>query len=256
LTRKKSASDSTTVIYGVHPVLETLAAGKRRIDEIYVARGSALPPWAEERIAADQIRVSAVSPNDLVSVVETPHHQGLGARVGPFPYADLDEIIAAGQGVPGPILILDEVQDPANLGNILRSSECLGAAAVVISKDRSVSVTAVVEKSAAGASAHMPIVRVVNLVRVMEALKAAGYWIYGTAADAPESLYSLDLAGRAAFVLGSEGKGMRRLVREHCDAIVSVPMAGKTASLNVSQVATIILAETLRQKVAALPRGS
>ncbi len=251
MTRKKSASESIAVIYGVHPVLETLAAGKRRIDEIYVARGSAIPPWAEDRIAAAGIPMSAVAPNDMVSLVETPHHQGLAARVGPFPYADLDEIISQGSDTTGPILILDEVQDPANLGNILRSSECLGAAAVVISRDRSVSVTAVVEKSAAGASAHIPVARVVNLVRTMETLKAAGYWIYGTAGDARESLYALDLKGRVTFVLGSEGKGMRRLVRENCDAIVSVPMAGKTASLNVSQVATIILAETFRQRLAA-----
>lgn len=244
------------MIYGVHPVLETLAAGKRKIHEIYVARGSVLPPWAEESIEVARIPVAAVLSNDLTSVAETPHHQGLAARVGPFPYADIEDIIAEGADTAGPIVILDEVQDPANLGNILRSAECLGAAAVVLSKDRSVSVTAVVEKSAAGASAHIPVVRVINLVRTMEALKTSGYWIYGTAADAPEPLYALDLAGRVAFVLGSEGKGIRRLVREHCDALVSVPMTGKTASLNVSQVATIILAETLRQRVAPRPHNS
>ncbi len=249
MTRKKS--DSVAIIYGIHPVLETLAAGKRRIEEIYVARGSALPPWAEERIAAAGIRVSAVPSNDLLSLVETTHHQGLAARVAPFPYADLDEIISEESASTGPILILDEVQDPANLGNILRSAECLGAAAVVISKDRAVPITAVVEKSAAGASAHVPVARVVNLVRSMETLKASGYWIYGTAADTREPLYALDLKGKIAFVLGSEGKGMRRLVRENCDAIVSIPMAGRTASLNVSQVATIILAETFRQRIAA-----
>ena len=251
MTRKKSASDAPTVIYGVHPVLETLAAGKRTVHEIYVARGSVLPGWVQDRLTEDRIPVSFVSGNDLGSLAESPHHQGLAARVGPFPYADLGDIIAQGPTIAGPILILDEVQDPANLGNILRSSECLGAGAVVISRDRSVSVTAVVEKSAAGASAHLPVVRVINLVRVMEELKASGYWVYGTAGEAQEFLYALDLTGRVAFVLGSEGKGMRRLVREKCDAIVSVPMIGKIASLNVSQAATIILAETLRQRTAA-----
>lgn len=251
MTRKKSSSQSATVIYGIHPVLETLAAGKRQIQEIYVARGSVIPAWADDRIEEVRIPVSDVTANDLASLAETQHHQGIAARVGRFPYVDVEDLVAQGSGIVGPILILDEVQDPANLGNILRSSECLGAAAVVISQDRSVSVTPVVEKSAAGASAHIPVARVVNLVRVMETLKASGYWIYGTAADGRDGLYAMDLAGRVAFVLGSEGKGMRRLVRENCDAIVSVPMVGKTASLNVSQVATIILSETLRQRTAA-----
>jgi 23S rRNA (guanosine2251-2'-O)-methyltransferase len=254
LNKRRTAADTTVVIYGTHPVLETLVAGRRRIEEILLSKGPALPPSAESAIRDRGIPVRSLSPGDMLSLTATPHHQGLAARVGPFPYADLDDMLARRQK-PRLILVLDEVQDPANLGNILRSAECLGAGGVVFPKDRSVPITAVVEKSSAGASAHIPIARVVNLIRAIEDLKGAGYWIYGTAADARDQVYSLDLTGLTAFVLGSEGKGMRRLVREHCDQMVSIPMQGKTASLNVSQMATILLAESLRQRISAAPKS-
>jgi 23S rRNA (guanosine2251-2'-O)-methyltransferase len=169
--------------------------------------------------------------------------------VGAFPYVDMDEFVSKFSAHSATILILDEVQDPQNLGNVLRSSECLGAAAIVLSKDRSVPVTASVEKAAAGASAHVPIIRVINLVRAIQQLKNASFWIYAADAGAGDSCYSTDLTGRVGLILGSEGKGIRRLVRENADLRISIPMAGKVASLNVAQSAAILLAESLRQRM-------
>jgi 23S rRNA (guanosine2251-2'-O)-methyltransferase len=237
------------LIYGVHPVLETVRAGKRSVEAIYLAR---IPSSADDLVALAGnagISITSSSVNEISTLTGSQHHQGVAARVGPFPYADLDELLFGQEAIQGATLVLDQVQDPANLGNIIRSAECLGALGVVIAKDRSVAVTPVVEKAAAGASAHIRIIRVVNLVRAIGQLKDSGFWIYGTSQEGRRSLYSIDLSGRIAFVLGSEGKGMRRLVREKCDDVVSIPIVGKTESLNVSQTAAIVLAETLRQRL-------
>jgi len=238
------------LIYGVHPVQETIRAGKRRVETIYLAR---MPSSADDSVALAEnagIPITSSSVNEISSLTGSPHHQGIAARVGPFPYADLDELLFSQEAIQGPTLVLDQVQDPANLGNIIRSAECLGARGVVIAKDRSVAITPVVEKVAAGASAHIRIIRVVNLVRAIDQLRNSGFWIYGTHQEGRRSLYSIDLSGRIAFVLGSEGKGMRRLVREKCDEVISIPIVGQTESLNVSQTAAIALAETLRQRIA------
>ena len=237
------------MIYGVHPVQETVRAGRRRVEEIYLARGHSQAPDLVTKIQDAGFPVTHVSANEIISIAGSPHHQGVAARVGAFPYADFTEILSSHETVPGPILILDEVQDPANLGSVIRSAECLGAMAIVIAKDRSVPLTPAVEKAAAGASAHMRIVRVVNLVRAITQLKNSGFWVYGTHQHGQDTIYSADLTGKTAFVLGSEGRGMRRLVRETCDNVVSIPMVGHVESLNVSQTATIVLAETLRQRL-------
>jgi 23S rRNA (guanosine2251-2'-O)-methyltransferase len=240
-----------SVIYGLHPVLETLRAGRRGIEKIYLARGNALDPLVMAQVSDAKIPVLQVSTQQILSIAGSQNHQGLAAEVEPFSYWDLEEIVAGASGDRGLILVLDGIQDPSNLGSILRSAECLGATAVVLTKDRSVSVTPAVEKAAAGASAHMRIARVVNLVRAMDVLKTSGYWTYGTDSRSSATVYSLDLRTSVAFVLGSEGKGMRRLVRENCDGIVSVPMTGKIDSLNVSQTATILLAEAFRQRMSS-----
>ncbi len=184
--------------------------------------------------------------DELAELAGSPHHQGVVAEVGPFVYTELDKVL--GSGRQGPMVLLDEVQDPANLGNILRTAECLGAAAVVCTKDRSVHVTPTVEKASAGASAHLPVVRVTYLVRAVEVLKREAYWIYAAEARGATVCYRLDLSGRVAFVVGSEGRGVRRLVRETCDGSISIPMTGEIDSLNVSQAVTILLAEALRQR--------
>ncbi len=237
------------MIYGVHPVVETLKAGRRQIQEIYLARDPS-PRWnLTAQLEASQIPLARVSGNELLSITGSPNHQGLAARVGPFPYVEFSHIVSTLAGEQRPILVLDAIQDPANLGSILRSAECLGAAAVILSKDRSVAVTPAVEKTSAGAAAHVPVAKVVNLVRAIEQLKESGCWVYGTDSGAQAVCFTTDLTGRLAFVLGSEGKGTRRLVREKCDAMVSIPMTGAISSLNVSQATAILLAEALRQRM-------
>ena len=230
--------------------METLKAGRRQIQEVYLAR-EPLPQWNLTAVleAAD-IPLKRVSPNELLSIAGSPNHQGFAAQVGPFPYVEFSEVLSASADQQGPVLILDEIQDPANLGSILRSGECLGVTAVILSKDRSVAVTPAVEKTSAGAAAHVPLARVVNLARAMDGLKESGYWIYATDSTAEAVCFATDLTGRVALVLGSEGKGIRRLVREKCDLALSIPMAGKVGSLNVSQTAAILLAEALRQRLA------
>jgi 23S rRNA (guanosine2251-2'-O)-methyltransferase len=250
LKRKQPVRPGRIVIYGVHPVIETLKAGRRQIQEVCLAREPS-PQWdLKAALEAADIPLRRVSADELLSITGSPNHQGLAALVGPFPYVELSDVLSASSDQLGPVLILDEIQDPMNLGSILRSGECLGVAAVVLSKDRSVAVTPAVEKTSAGAAAHVPLARVVNLVRVMNELKEAGYWIYATDSRATQVCFAADLTGKAAFVLGSEGKGIRRLVRENCDAALSIPMAGQVGSLNVSQTAAILLAEALRQRLA------
>ncbi len=250
MKRKQPIRPGLTVIYGVHPVIETLKAGRRQIQEVYLAR-EPLSQWDLDAVLeVAGVPLTRVSSSELLSISDSPNHQGIAARVGPFPYVELSDVLSDSADRQGLILILDEIQDPANLGSILRSGECLGAAAVILSKDRSVAVTPAVEKTSAGAAAHVPLAKVVNLSRAMDVLKESGYWIYATDSGAKAVCFATDLTGKIAFVLGSEGKGIRRLVREKCDAAVSIPMTGQVGSLNVSQTAAILLAEVLRQRLA------
>jgi 23S rRNA (guanosine2251-2'-O)-methyltransferase len=246
--KTRTPTQSRSIIYGVHTVLETLAAGRRAVEEVFLSR-EPLPGWdLFNKLDALGIPITRSSSGDLTSIAATPNHQGIAARVGAFPYVDFDVLLRQLAAPAGIVVILDEIQDPANLGNILRSSECLGANAVVLTKDRAVPVTGAVEKASAGASAHVPVVRVVNLVRAMEQLKEVSYWLYAADARAERDCYSTDLTYSTAFVLGSEGKGLRRLVRERCDQGITVPMLGRIDSLNVSQTTAILLAEALRQR--------
>lgn len=239
-----------TVIYGVHPVIETLAAGRRRIEEVFFARDPSHASNLNRLLEGTVVPARAVSRGQLVSIAGTPHHQGVAARVGPFPYLDLDEIMLQVTPSRQTLVLLDEIQDPSNLGSILRSAECLGACGVVLTRDRCAPVTPAVEKASAGASAHIPVARVTNLVRAMEVIKGHGFWMYAADMHDSQPFFTVDLKGRTGFVLGSEGKGLRRLVRERCDGGVAIPMTGKIASLNVAQSAAILLAEAHRQRLA------
>ena len=247
MSKSKGAS-RPVLLYGVHPVVETLRAERRRIREIIVARSRDSSSDLQRMAAHAGIPISNASPDDLTSLAGSPHHQGIVARVEPFVYADVTEILARARDLSLLVLLLDGIQDPGNLGSILRSAECLGAAGIVLPKDRVVSITPAVEKASAGASAHLPVARVVNLVRTIESLKAEGFWIYCADAGSSRGWTSVDLTGTTALVLGSEGKGVRRLVRERCDGSISIPMIGRIESLSVSQSAAILLAEAARQR--------
>jgi 23S rRNA (guanosine2251-2'-O)-methyltransferase len=182
---------------------------------------------------------------ELGRLAGSPDHQGIVAEVDPYPYADADELLTK----PDALLVaLDQVQDPHNLGAVARSAEAAGAAGLVIPSRRSASVTAATCKASAGAVEHLAIARVTNLNDWLARAKQAGGWIYGAEAGAKSPYTEIDLTGKVVLVLGSEGKGLRRLVAEHCDALVSIPVRGRVGSLNVSAAAAALLYEAVRQR--------
>lgn len=227
------------IIYGVRPVVEALRSRRRRVFEVLDAAGD-----RSVRDAADGVPVKKVPRARVEELALGGVHQGVVARVEPYPYSGLEEIVS----VPEPlVLVLDGVTDPRNLGAVLRAGDGAGASGVVIPKDRAVGVTAVAVKASTGASEHARVARETNLRRAVNRMKEAGIWVY--AAEVGGTLHTkLDLAGPVAFVLGSEGRGVRRLVREGCDGTVSVPMLGVVDSLNVSVAAAVLLYEARRQR--------
>ena len=228
-------------IYGIRPVVESLKSGRRRIFEVLDSVGDDEVAKAATERGVDVKRVSRQRVEELS---RGGVHQGVVARVGPYPYSGLEEILSAPEPV---VLILDGVTDPRNLGAVLRAADGAGASGVVIPKDRAVGVTAAAVKASAGASEHVRVGRETNLRRAIERMKEAGLWVY--AADAGGTPYTeLDLAGPVAFVLGSEGRGVRRLVREACDGEVSIPMLGAVDSLNVSVASAVLLYEARRRR--------
>ena len=227
------------IIYGVRPVVEALRSRRRRVFEVLDAAGD-----RSVRDAAGVVPVKRVPRARVEELARGGVHQGVVARVEPYPYSGLEEIVS----VPEPlVLVLDGVTDPRNLGAVLRAGDGAGASGVVIPKDRAVGVTAVAVKASTGASEHARVARETNLRRAVNRMKEAGIWVY--AAEVGGTLHTkLDLAGPVAFVLGSEGRGVRRLVREGCDGTVSVPMLGVVDSLNVSVAAAVLLYEARRQR--------
>jgi 23S rRNA (guanosine2251-2'-O)-methyltransferase len=227
------------IIYGIRPVVEALRSRRRRVIEVLDATGI-----AEICAAAGGVAVRKVSRDRVDELARGGVHQGVVARVEAYPYSGLEEILA----VPEPlILVLDGVTDPRNLGAVLRAADGAGASGVVIPKDKAVGVTAAAVKASAGASEHVRVARVTNLKRAVDKMKEANVWVYAAEAGGTDHA-KLDLAGRTALVLGSEGRGVRRLVREACDGAVSIPMLGAVSSLNVSVAAAVLAYEARRQR--------
>jgi 23S rRNA (guanosine2251-2'-O)-methyltransferase len=189
------------------------------------------------------------------------NHQGVIAMVAAAAYRDADELLdllAARSQTDAPplVVVLDGVEDPRNLGAILRTCECVGADAVFVPERRAVGLTETVAKAAAGALEYVPVARTTNITRLVEELKGRGIWTVGTTADAPLKYTDWDWTRPAALLLGSEGEGLRRLVREHCDALVHIPLLGHIESLNVSVAAGVVLYEALRQRAAISPAAA
>ena len=228
-------------IYGIRPVVEALESGRRKVFEIIAAVGN---EEVGRAAAARGVTVNRASRQRIEELARGGVHQGVAARVEPYPYSGLAEILS----FPEPlVLVLDGVTDPRNLGAVLRAADGAGAGGVVIPKDRAVGVTAAAVKASAGASEHVRVARVTNLRRAVDTMKEAGLWVY--AAEAGGTPYTeLDLDGAVALVLGSEGRGVRRLVREGCDGTVSIPMLGAVESLNVSVASAVLLYEARRRR--------
>ncbi|MGC8660237.1 MAG: 23S rRNA (guanosine(2251)-2'-O)-methyltransferase RlmB [Desulfomonilaceae bacterium] len=236
------------LIYGSHPVIETIKADRRKVYEIFLVKGSDAEKRLNREFGEINLNIRYVSGAQLDSLTRDVKNQGIAARVGVFPYHDFDsEILRLKNKERFLVLMLDQIQDPNNLGNILRSACCFGVEFVVLLKDRAAAVTPAVEKASAGSSAHVRICRVTNLNRGMETLKDGGCWIFGADSNMGTNYFDADLSGKTVLVMGAEGSGLRRLVKENCDIIITVPMAGPIGSLNVSNATSVVLAEAYRQ---------
>ena len=240
------------MIEGRNAVIEALRAG-RAIDKIFLAKGDVdktLGHIASKARAAGVVVVEC-DRRKLDFMSATHAHQGVIALCAVREYCTVDDILAlAAERDEKPfVIVCDEISDPHNLGAIIRSAECAGAHGVVIPKRRSAGLTAIVDKASAGAAEHMLIARVPNLPAALDTLKSRGLWVYGTAADGQSGLWDTDFTGPMVLVIGSEGDGMGRLVRESCDFTVSLPMKGKVSSLNASAAAGIVMYEVLRQRL-------
>lgn len=238
-------------IYGRQAVLETLRAAQP-IRKILIKRG-ARPSGALGTILdlakQQNVPVQFVDHRRLDDLVRG-HHQGVVAFASAKPLVSVDDIlrVARDRNERALVLVLDGVEDPANLGAILRTAEGAGAHGVVIPKHRAVGLTPAVARASAGAIEYVPVAQVTNTVRALEELKAAGLWIVGADPEAPQAHYAVDLTMPVAVVLGGEGRGLGRLVKEHCDLQVRLPMQGKVSSLNVAVAAGVLLFEIVRQR--------
>ena len=249
-TEREANADG--LIEGRNAVIEALRAGTA-IDKIYLAKGETDKTLGHIASTARDKGIVVVEADrrklDFMSA--TKAHQGVIALAAVREYATVGDILARAKekGEPPLLVVCDEISDPHNLGAIIRTAECAGAHGVIIPKRRSAGLTSIVGKTSAGAVSYLPVARVANLPATLKELQKAGVWVFGTAADGDRSLYDADLKGPAAIVIGSEGDGMGRLVRESCDFLVSIPLRGRMESLNASNAAAVLLYEAVRQRL-------
>jgi 23S rRNA (guanosine2251-2'-O)-methyltransferase len=232
------------LVEGRNAVREALAS-PRGVSEILIAEGVRPVPVLQEirTLAVERgVRVSEVPRADLDVLSARGAHQGVVARVAPFAYVGIEELVAP-SGRPSLVFVLDHVTDPGNLGAVARSVEAFGADGIVIPKKRAAQVDAVAQKSSAGALSRLPVASVPNIVRALDVLKEAGYWVVGASEHGDEVSRGLAFDDRCVVVLGSEGSGLARLTRESCDHLVRIPLSGETPSLNVAQAATVFAYE-------------
>jgi 23S rRNA (guanosine2251-2'-O)-methyltransferase len=238
------------LIFGVNPVKESLQ-GTRGAFNLYV-QISATDHRVEKIIRLAEERGVAVhrrDKGDLTRMCASSHHQGIALEVEPFRYADFDDLLASfsQSGSNGFLLVLDAIQDPHNLGALIRSAACAGVDGVLIPKDRACGITAAAEKTSAGAVETVPVAMVTNIAQTLETLKKAGYWVYGLDGAARQSVYGTEFSGNVALVVGGEGEGIRPLVRKQCDVVMSIPQYGGVSSLNASVAGGIALFEIARK---------
>lgn len=251
--KKSSPFSRGECLYGRRPVYEVLRAQRRNVHEVLILETLRDADVMEIRELAQDARVSvrATSAKDLDTFTQNGHHQGVAALCGGFPYTGINDILIAikKSDTPPLILLLDCIEDPQNLGSLLRTAAATDATAVLIPEDRAVGVTPAAVRASAGASEHCRVARVTNLVRTMKELKDAGLWLAGLDTEGDTRPYTqIDLTGPIGIVVGSEGHGLRRLVHESCDFIVTIPMPGPIASLNAGVAGALCLYEALRQR--------
>jgi 23S rRNA (guanosine2251-2'-O)-methyltransferase len=248
------------LLWGFHPVIEALRAGRRHFADLYVSQQRGDQRLAELVREAEtrRIPVQTLTPRALTEMAGA-HHQGVAARVSPLAAENLDRLcqdLAAGRCEPW-ILILDGIVDPQNLGALVRTAVCAGMGAIVVPRDRSARPGPTVSRASAGALEHARLVTATNLAAALTRLKEAGLWICGLDREQGRSLFASDLAGPLGIVVGAEGKGIRPLVRRHCDFLAAVPQSGPIDSLNASAAGAVAIYESWRQRrcPAAAPPG-
>ncbi|HWS52500.1 MAG TPA: 23S rRNA (guanosine(2251)-2'-O)-methyltransferase RlmB [Pyrinomonadaceae bacterium] len=246
------------MLFGVQPVLEALRAGRRPVERLTVVEGAHEARLHEilELARAAGVPVRRAPRAELNRLAAGANHQGVVASVAAARYLASDELLDAlaarvGSKEQPLALVLDGVEDPRNLGAIIRTAECAGAHGLFVPERRAAGLTETAAKAAAGALEYVPVARAANLARLVEELKGRGVWTVGTAADATVAYTEWDWTQPCALVLGGEGEGLRRLVRERCDVLVRIPLRGRIESLNVSVAAGVLLYEALRQRTAA-----
>ncbi len=254
-TPARSSSAKQELLYGVNPLLEALRGGDRIPGEIVLAEGARDERLREliELARSRNVTVKRAPRTTIDRAVGNTHHQGVMARVAAARYAGVDELLSSiakrvGGKTEPLVVVLDGVEDPRNLGAILRTSECAGVDGVFVPERRAAGLTDAVAKAAAGAVEHVPVARATNLNRLIEQLKERNVWVVGAVSDATMNYTEWDWTRPSAVVLGGEGAGLHRLVRENCDVLVRIPVRGKIQSLNVSVAGGIILYEALRQR--------
>lgn len=249
---QEQENENSLKIEGRNEVLEALRAG-RSIDRLYMQENSNDGPLRTILSKAKEagVVVSFISREKLNEMSETHRHQGVIACAAAFPYAEIDDMLRAAEekGEKPFLVILDGIEDPHNLGAIIRTADIAGAHGVIIPKRRSSGLTATVMKASAGALNHVPVAKVTNLSRTIEALKEKGLWFVCADMDG-ESMYRIDMKGPICLIVGSEGEGVSRLVKEKCDYVAKVPMKGHVQSLNASVAAGVLMYEAVRQRLA------
>lgn len=244
--------EADDLLYGRRVVL-TAMEEERQLNRIWVVNRLRYDPRYHtllEKAKANGTVIDEVDDLRLDQITNKANHQGIAAQMSPYDYIELADLIekAKGKSRHPVIVIVEGITDPHNLGAIIRTAEAMGCHGVVIPQRRAAGVTSTVMKVAAGALEYLPVARVVNLNRALEELKAAGFWLYGTAAKTGKSLHTINLTGAIGLVVGSEGEGLSLLAQKSCDELVSIPLAGKTPSLNASVAAAMALYEVYRQR--------
>ncbi|WP_353057492.1 23S rRNA (guanosine(2251)-2'-O)-methyltransferase RlmB [Neobacillus niacini] len=243
-------NENQDYIIGKNPVMEALRS-ERDINKILIAESSQRGQMQQLiQLAKEAHVIVQFVPKKKIDQISDENHQGVLAYVAAYQYAEMDDLFAAAEKKnEAPFfLLLDEIEDPHNLGSIMRSADAVGAHGIIIPKRRAVGLTATVAKASTGAIEHIPVVRVTNMARTIDELKERGVWIAGTDASGKQDYRQLDGIMPLGLVIGSEGKGMGRLVRDKCDFLINLPMAGKVTSLNASVAAALLMYEVYRRR--------
>jgi len=239
------------ILFGINPVYEALRAGRRDIFKVYITKEKISKRLERILTIADSLKISVETSNPLYlkSISGSEHHQGVGVQTGPYPFVKISDMLDSIQGGSNPfLLLLDNIMDPHNLGALIRTALCVGVNGVIIPKDRSAQPTPTVSKASAGALEHICLSRVTNMVNTIKMLKKRGLWLAGMDRISTESIFTSDMKGFDAIIIGGEGKGVRPLVKKHCDMLLSIPQTGPLDSLNASAAGAVVMYEAFRQR--------